>query len=103
MKAMLTLEARRALLELEARRVLLELGAREALLTQDKPLHVAELLKLMHDENSKKARVSLAGSLRNYCGRGEVFVKTGPNCYGLIEKEYAAPAGSSEAAQEKKG
>jgi hypothetical protein len=59
--------------------------AREAIQKAGAPLHINELLKALGKSSDKKSRVSLSGSIAGYARKGEVFVKTAPNTFGLIE------------------
>jgi hypothetical protein len=59
--------------------------AREAIKKAGKPLHITEILIALGAETSKKNRVSLSGSLSGYAKRGEVFLRSAPNTFGLRE------------------
>lgn len=59
--------------------------AREAIQTQGRPMHIGALLAAIGVENTKKARVSLVGSLGAYVRKGSVFTRPAPNTFGLIE------------------
>jgi hypothetical protein len=75
--------------------------ARETILHNGKPLHISELLALFDKGDSKEMRASLTSSIAAYVKRGEVFVRTAPNTFGLIElghlpeamQEITPPAG----------
>lgn len=58
-----------------------------AIKTAGRPLHISELLKAIGKPDEKRNRVSLAGTLAGYARRGNVFTRTGPNKFGLIELE----------------
>jgi hypothetical protein len=59
--------------------------ARDALRKERKPLHVDDLLRAAGKEVNKKTRASLAGQLGLYARKNQVFIKTGPNEFGLLE------------------
>jgi hypothetical protein len=52
-----------------------------------KSLHVRDILSHTGKEQTKRSRLSMSGALAAYARRGEVFVKTGPNTFGLLEWE----------------
>lgn len=58
---------------------------REMILAAQRPLHLDEILKGLGKAADKKSRASVGGALGNYVRRGEVFSRTGPNTFGLIE------------------
>jgi len=58
---------------------------REILKAYGKPMHISEILKAMGKPIDKKNRLSLSGSLATYARRKEIFVRTAPNTFGLIE------------------
>lgn len=66
---------------------------RDAIRAAGKSLHIAEILAAIGKENTKKNRVSLAGSLAGYVRKGVIFNKSAPNTFGLVElaDEGAAP------------
>ena len=57
----------------------------EAIRKAGKSLHLLEILKAIGKPQDKKNRLALAGSLSRYARSGQVFVKTGPNTFGLLE------------------
>lgn len=59
--------------------------ARDAIRASGKPMHIAALLAAIGKENTKKNRVSVAGSLSGYVRRGAIFTKAAPNTFGLVE------------------
>ena len=59
--------------------------AREVILRAAKPVHISDLLSAMGKGVTKEARASLASSLAAYVRRGEVFTRSAPNTFGLIE------------------
>ncbi len=60
-------------------------GARDVIYKAGKPLYIDEILKQMGREVTKKARVSLVGSISAYARDGKIFKKAGKNTFGLIE------------------
>ena len=62
--------------------------ALQALKASDEPMHIIALLKAIKMENSKKNRISLGATLSRYSRNGEIFKKTAPNTFGLVEKNY---------------
>ncbi len=59
--------------------------ARDVILEQGMPMHIGELLSIMGKPQTREARSSLASSLAAYVRRGEIFVRTAPNTFGLME------------------
>ncbi|GKS65311.1 hypothetical protein YTPLAS72_26150 [Nitrospira sp.] len=60
--------------------------AMEALKASPIPLHINALLKAMGKENTKEQRVLVGGTLSRYARLGQVFSKTGPNTFTLLNK-----------------
>jgi hypothetical protein len=58
--------------------------ARDAIATKGAPMHVAEILIAIGQENTKNNRVSLVGSLGAYVRKGAVFTRPAPNTFGLV-------------------
>lgn len=56
-----------------------------ALQTAGKSMHITEVLKAIGMPNNKTNRISLGGTLARYSRNKEVFARTGPNTFGLIE------------------
>lgn len=59
--------------------------AKEAIQKNGNPMHISALLTAIGIENTKKARVSLVGSLGTYVRKGSVFTRPKPNTFGLID------------------
>lgn len=59
--------------------------AHDVLKASGKPLHINDLLQKMGKTADKKSRLSLSGSLAAYVREGQIFTRTGPNTFGLIE------------------
>ncbi len=53
----------------------------------NKPMQIMELLTAMGKEQTPENRQALVGSIGAYARKGAVFVKTGPNTFGLLEWE----------------
>lgn len=61
--------------------------ARDALKAAGRPMHISDLLKAMGQPTDKKHRLALAGSIASYARKDQVFKKTAPNTFGLLEFE----------------
>lgn len=61
--------------------------ARDILLAVETPLHVDVIMGKI-GKSGKSAKASLVGSLNTYANNGQIFVKTGPNTFGLLDKDY---------------
>jgi hypothetical protein len=59
--------------------------ARDVIMGQGAPVHIGEMLEAMGKPQTREARSSLASSLAAYVRRQEIFVRTAPNTFGLIE------------------
>lgn len=59
--------------------------ARIAILNAKKPVHINALLEELGKDGTREARASLTSSLAAYVRRGEIFTRSAPNTYGLIE------------------
>lgn len=62
--------------------------ARDIILNRGEPIHIDELLEAMGKEVSRDTKASLAGSLAAYVRRQDIFTRTAPNTYGLIELDH---------------
>lgn len=65
--------------------------ARDVLQRAGKPMHITEILNAMGRDIDKESRLSLAGSISNYVRRGEIFVRTAPNTFGLSGMKSGSP------------
>ena len=63
--------------------------ARAIILERGEPVHVDDLLRSMGKEATPGNRSSLVGSLAAYVRREEIFSRTAPNTFGLIELDHA--------------
>ncbi len=59
--------------------------AREALEIERKPLYIKELIEKIGEQPTRNRRSSLSSQLSAYANKGEIFVKTAPNTFGLID------------------
>ena len=57
--------------------------ARDLIRAAGQPLHVDEMLKRLGKPLNKGNKAALSGSIAAYVRRGEIFVKTAPNTFGL--------------------
>lgn len=60
---------------------------KDAITHHGQPMHINAILEALGLENTKKARVSLIGSLGNYVRKGSVFTRPAPNTFGLVGME----------------
>ncbi len=58
--------------------------ARNFLNNHGKAAHVSEIVTGIGKENTKENRVSIAGSLASYARRNDIFKKTAPNTFTLV-------------------
>lgn len=70
--------------------------ARDAIQKNGSPMHINALLSAIGIENTKKARVSLVGSLGAYVRKGSVFTRPGPNTFGLVGRMNSLPFGATD-------
>jgi hypothetical protein len=59
--------------------------AREAIRNAGRPLHITDLVAAIGRPNNTANRAALAGSLGAYSRRGEIFTRTAPNTFGILE------------------
>lgn len=69
----------------QAREVIIRLGA---------PVHIDTLLEYLGKETTRENKSSLVSSLAAYVRRGEVFTRTAPNTFGLVELQHAKREGT---------
>jgi len=65
--------------------------ARDVLVAAARPMHIIEILKAMGQPTDKKHRLALAGSIASYARKDQVFKKTAPNTFGLLDFEEEIP------------
>jgi hypothetical protein len=58
--------------------------ARDAIRTAGQPQHITQLITALGRPNDKKNRLALAGTIAAYARKGQIFVRTAPNTFGLI-------------------
>ncbi|MEO8383473.1 MAG: hypothetical protein ABI779_27700 [Acidobacteriota bacterium] len=66
--------------------------AREAIRAAGRPLHINEIISAMGRAATSANRISVGGSISNYVRRGEIFVRTAPNTFGVIGMAAAEEA-----------
>lgn len=71
--------------------------AKEIILARGEPVHIDDLLASMGKEVTRDSKASLASSLAAYVRRQEIFSRTGPNTFGLIELDHSEEADEPEA------
>lgn len=59
--------------------------ARDAIRARGVPLHISEILAALKRPDNPANRVALSGSIAAYVRKGQIFTRTGPNTFGLIE------------------
>ena len=52
-----------------------------------RPMHIVEILQGIGEQNTKKLRLSLGGSLARYVRNKQVFTRTRPNTFGLMSMQ----------------
>ena len=60
--------------------------AMEVLRESPIPLHINALLKAMGRQSTKGQRVLVGGTLSRYARLGQIFLRTGPNTFTLLNK-----------------
>ena len=68
---------------------------REMILSEGRPLHILDILKGLGKGDDRGSRASLTSALGAYARRGEVFVRTAPNTFGLLELGHTPDAHSA--------
>jgi hypothetical protein len=71
--------------------------AREVILERGEPVHLDDLLKAMGRDVTRDAKASLNSSLAAYVRNNEIFVRTAPATYGLIELSHTEEAQDEDA------
>lgn len=59
--------------------------AREVILSRGEPVHIDELLEAMGKGVTRDSKASLGGSLAAYVRNHDIFARTAPATFGLIE------------------
>lgn len=73
--------------------------ARDAIKKAAEPLHINNILKAIGKPIDKRNRLSLSGSIAGYVRKGEIFIRTAPNTFGLMELGHR-PDGEAEISDE---
>lgn len=60
------------------------------------PVHISDIARFLGKEDTPAIRASLAGSLGSYARDKRIFIKTAPNTFGLIEKNYTEESGDDD-------
>ncbi|EBW9044121.1 hypothetical protein BZR70_24085, partial [Salmonella enterica subsp. enterica serovar Enteritidis] len=59
--------------------------ARHVILGKSQPVHIDDLLIALGKDPTREAKASLTSSLAAYVRRGEIFTRSAPNTFGLVE------------------
>lgn len=59
--------------------------ARDIIRSSKKPLHIKDIIREMGNPETRKNLTGLGGSLAAYARRQQIFVRTAPNTFGLVE------------------
>jgi septal ring factor EnvC (AmiA/AmiB activator) len=59
--------------------------ARDVIMRAKMPVHINDILEQLGKEVTREGRASLTSSLAAYVRRGDIFTRTAPNTFGLIE------------------
>lgn len=62
--------------------------ARDVILARGVPVHLDDLIVAMGKPLTQSAKSSLVGSLAAYVRQNEIFTRTAPNTFGLIELNH---------------
>ena len=71
--------------------------ARDLILTRGEPMHLDELIVAMGKPLTQSAKSSLVGSLAAYVRQGDIFTRTAPNTFGLVELDHHGDVEEEEA------
>ena len=63
--------------------------AKELLEREGLALHISQILVGIGKDNTKRNRASLSGSLARYARKDQMFVRTGPNEFGVTEHTHS--------------
>ena len=64
---------------------------RDAIREAGRPLHITDILKALDRPINRENRGSIVGSLSAYVRKGEIFIKTAPNTFGLAGMGQISP------------
>lgn len=70
--------------------------AREAILAKGEPMHLDDLLGSIGKDANQANKASLGSSLAAYVRENEIFCRTAPNTFGLIELGHQAEPDEEE-------
>lgn len=70
--------------------------AREIILARGEPVHLDELIVAMGKPLNQSAKSSLVGSLAAYVRQNEIFTRTAPNTFGLVELGHDLSHGTAD-------
>jgi hypothetical protein len=74
---------------------------REIIRSAGKPLHITEILKALGKPIDRKNRANLSGTISAYARKSQIFSKSAPNTFGLIEMDDGGPlAGEKDGSEE---
>jgi hypothetical protein len=59
--------------------------ARQVILNTKAPVHINEILEALGKTVSRETKASLTSSLAAYVRKGDIFTRTAPNTFGLVE------------------
>ncbi|MEO7864152.1 MAG: hypothetical protein ABIU05_27700 [Nitrospirales bacterium] len=57
----------------------------KALRGAGRPMHITELLKAIGSTNTPKNRISVGGTLARYARNNQIFLRTAPNTFSLVD------------------
>lgn len=49
------------------------------------PMHVSDIVKGIGKQVTKSSKIALSGTIGMYARKNDIFVRTGPNIFGLVE------------------
>jgi hypothetical protein len=79
-------------------------NTRDFLARIGRPAHISEIMEeLNKDGSADRKRTSVSSSLASYARKGEIFKRTGPNVFSLIDLDLSAQESASDAYEEPPG
>ncbi|MEO7861933.1 MAG: hypothetical protein ABIU05_16160, partial [Nitrospirales bacterium] len=73
----------------------------QALHAAGKPMHITDILKAIGLTTTSKNRISVGGTLARYARNNQIFLKTAPNTFSLVDGREDPPEDFGIAAEEK--
>ena len=70
--------------------------AKQVIIDRDMPVHIDDILRAMGKEITRDVKSSLTSSLAAYVRRKEIFIRTAPNTFGLLELGHKEAEAVSE-------